>query len=379
MDKKADILEQFVQASDTIFNPAIKDWKRQGGKVVGLFCSYIPEEIVYAAGLLPMRMRATGSYDTARGDDYLCADNCSFARHCLSVAFDGGYDFLDGVAIYDSCDNVRRLYDVWHRKLKTPFQHYLNVPRTSGEGNIDWYRGELVMFKEGLEKHFGVDITEDKLRHAIRVHNETRDLQRQLYTLRMKKSPPITGTEVLTTIVAGTAMPKDKYNELLRELLGAIVDQDGQADYRARLMIVGSGLDDSHFVKLFEDLGGLVVTDYLCYGTREFWYSVDETAGDPLEALARFNLRDRLPCQRMVGQYPRTLAFIKDMREQFKVDGVVFARMKFCDVYASVSLLLGRDMREASIPFLELEREYVLGGIGQHRTRIQAFLEIIEG
>ena len=377
MDRKAEILRQFDQASSSILNPAIKDWKKQGGKVVGLFCSYIPDEIITAAGMLPLRMRAVGSYDTARGDDYLCDNNCSFTRHCLSVAFNGGYDFLDGVVIYDSCDHVRRLYDVWQRKLNTPFQHYLNLPHKCDEGQVTWYREELAIFKEKLEKHFGVTISDEKLSQAIRTHNETRNLLKQLYTLRMKESPPITGAEVLSVVVAGTAMPRDRYNGLLRELLGAIDNQDGHSDYKARLMIVGAELDDPLFVKVFEDLGGLVVTDLLCYGTRDFWYPVDEKVRDPLEALARYNLYERVQCARMVGQYPRTLDYIKDMVEKFKVDGVVFELMKFCDTWGVESLLLRRHLREAGIPFLLLEREYLLSSVGQLRTRIQAFLETI--
>lgn len=377
MDKKMEVLQELGQASETILNPAIKSWKEQGGKVMGLLCSYIPEEIIFAAGLLPIRMRAPGSYDTARGDDYLCDNNCSFARHCLSVALEGGYDFLDGVAIYDSCDHIRRLYDVWQRKLSTPFQHYLNIPHKCDEVQIEWYRGELAIFKEKLEKHFSVEISDVRLWEAIKIHNETRDLQRQLYALRMRESPPITGGEALSIIIASTAMPKDKYNKLLKRLLDTVGDQDGHSDYKARLMIVGGSLDDPAYLKVIEGLGGLVVTDLLCFGSRAFWYSVDETARDPLEALARYNLYNRVPCARMVGQYPRILSFIKDMVKTFKVDGVVFELMKFCDVWGAVSKLLRRDMREAGIPFLVLEREYMMSGVGQLKTRVQAFLETI--
>ena len=379
MNEKIEILRQLTLASEVMPNPAIRSWKEQGRKVIGLLCSYIPEELIFAAGLLPIRMRATGSFDTTLGDIYLCDNNCSFARHCLNVALSGGYDFLDGVAIYDSCDHIRRLYDVWQRKLSTPFQHYLNIPRTSGEAQVEWYRDELAIFKRSLEEHFGVEISDERLWEAIRIHNETRDLQHQLYALRKGESPHITGAEALSIIIAGTAMPKDQYNMMLKELLDTIGNQCGHSEYKSRLMIIGGILDDPAYVRIFEDLGGLVVTDLLCFGTRSFWQSVDETAREPLEALARYNLCDRIPCARMVGEYSRTLDFIKDMVATYKVDGVVFELMKFCDVWGAVSLLLRRDMREAGIPFLVLEKEYLLSGVGQLKTRIQAFLETIGG
>jgi benzoyl-CoA reductase subunit C len=379
MDEKSEVLRQLAQASDTLLNPVIKSWKKQGGKVVGLFCSYIPEEIIYAAGILPFMMRARGSLDTTLGDAYLGANNCTFARHCLSMAFSRGYDFLDGVVCFNSCDHLRRLYDIWKRKLSTPFLHLLSVPHKVGEEQVEWYRDELTIFKESLEKHFSVEISDERLWQAIKIHNETRNLQRQLYALRKRKAPPITGAEALSIVVAGTTMPKDQYNKLLKELLEVIGKQDGDSDYRARLMMVGAMLDDPAYVKVFEDLGGLVVTDLLCFGTGVMWHSVDETSSNPMEALARYYLSDRIPCPRMVGQYSRRLGFIKDMVKTFKVDGVLVEQLKFCDFWGAESFLLRRDLQEADIPVLILEREYLLSGLGQLKTRIQAFLEIIQG
>jgi benzoyl-CoA reductase subunit C len=98
-----------------------------------------------------------------------------------------------------------------------------------------------------------------------------------------------------------------------------------------------------------------------------------------MEALARYYLSDRIPCPRMVGQHSRRLGFIKDMVKTFKVDGVVVEQLKFCDFWGAESFLLKRDLQEADIPVLILEREYLLSGLGQLKTRIQAFLETIQG
>ena len=375
MVEKPGALAELLEPSSTILSSHVRRWREQGGKVVGYFCSYVPEEIIAAAGILPFRMRGTGSTETTLADTYLSAYNCTFARHCLDLAFNGAYDFLDGVVVINSCDHIRRLYDIWRRKMRTPFVHLIAAPHMAGDEHVRWFRDELTIFKEGLEKHFGVAITAERLRESIHIHNETRKLQMQLYELRRRPSPPITGADTLGIMVASTAMPKQTYNELLRHLLSELDGSEGESNYRARLMLVGGMLDDPAYVNVIEDLGGLVVTDSLCFGTMTFWNQVDEQAEDPLEAIARYYLQERIPCARMIGEHPRRLEFMREMLDTFKVDGVVFQRLKFCHLWGGEGYLLRRALRESGVPILSLEREYVLSGLGQLRTRVQAFLE----
>jgi benzoyl-CoA reductase/2-hydroxyglutaryl-CoA dehydratase subunit BcrC/BadD/HgdB len=136
-------------------------------------------------------------------------------------------------------------------------------------------------------------------------------------------------------------------------------------------------LDDPAYVRTIEDLGGLVVTDSLCFGTREFWSQVHEQDRDPMDALARYYLRERVPCARMIGEHPRRLEFLREMLDAFKVDGVVLQRLKFCDLWGDENFMLRRALRESGVPVLALEREYSLSGLGQLKTRVQAFLESI--
>lgn len=379
MAEKTGALAELLEPSDAILSSHVADWKEQGGKVMGYFCTHVPEEMIAAAGMLPFRMRGTGSTETSLADTYLSAYNCTFTRHCLDLAFSGDYDFLDGVVVVNGCDHVRRLYDIWKRKMGTPFLHLLTAPHTSGEDQIAYYREELDMLKEAVEKHFGVEITPEKLREAIRVHNETRGLLKELYERRKAPSPPITGAETLGVMVAGTAMPKPAYNELLRLLLDELDGKDGGSQFSARLLIAGGMLDDPSYVEIIEDLGGLVVTDSLCFGTRECWHQVDEQEEDPLDALARYYLKERIPCARMIGEHPRRLDFLREMLEEYKVDGVVLQRLKFCDLWGDENYLLRRELRESGVPVLALEREYLLSGEGQLKTRVQAFLESIAG
>jgi benzoyl-CoA reductase subunit C len=368
-------LQEFQEVTDTLVSPKIEKWIKQGGKVVGYFCSAMPSEIITAAGLLPFRIRATGSKGTELSDAYFSNINCSFPRHCFNMALLGKYDFLEGVICMNSCDHVRRIYDNWKRSVKSSFLEILCLPRKTEPPQVEWFQSEIENLKKRIESHFSVKITDERLWQAIKLHNETRRLQRKLYELRKKENPPITGAETFAVMVASTAMPRKRYNELLQGLLDEISPSKGKADYRARLMITGGILDDPAFVRVIEDAGGLVVADSLCFGSRSMWNHVSEGKGDPMSALARYYLLDRPSCPRLFGEQTTRSRFVIDMVREFKVDGVIGERLMFCDQWLVEHFMQGEDFKEAGIPFLEMDREYTLSGVGQLRTRVQAFLE----
>jgi len=372
-------LEVFLKATNNLVNPVLTDWREQGGKILGYYCSYVPEELITAAGLMPFRIRATGSTTTELADAYQTSIVCSFIRHSFDMALRGDYEFSEGVVLTSCCDHTRRMYENWKRYLKDSFTHFLALPRKSEEPQVSWNRDELINFKENMEDHFDVKITDDKIREAIKIHNETRALQRKLYDLRKRKNPPVTGAETLAVIVAGTAMPKAQYNILLRELLDELKESEIDGDYKARLMILGGILDDPAYLEVIEAQGGLIVTDALCFGSRIFWEDVKEDEGDPLMALARHNIVDSPSCPHTIGVFPKRANFVKDMVRDFGVDGVIAQRMQFCDNYGYETKMLGDVMKEGGIPFLRVEKEYLLGGVGQLRTRVQAFIETLEG
>ena len=372
---KSKAFQEFSNAAETLVNPVLQRWKDQGGKVVGYFCSTVPEEIITAAGLTPFRMRATGSTGTEESDAFYSSINCSFPRHCFNQVLTGDFKFLDGIVCVNSCDHVRRIYDNWKRFVPTDFIEMMSLPRKTGPDQVGWYTEELAMLKDKVGKHFGVEITDDRLWKAVKLHNETRRLQKKLYELRKQEKPPITGAETLAVMVAGTAMPKEQYNEKLRELLDELSGTEGPGGHRARLLIVGGILDDPAYIKVIEDQGGLVVTDSTCFGSRLMWVEVDENASDPISALAQYYLTDRPSCPRMYGEHDNRAQYVIDMCREFNCDGVIGERLIFCDSWLVEHYMLGQDLKAAGIPMLKLDREYLTSGIGQLRTRVQAFLE----
>lgn len=373
------VLPHLSAVASTLENDEVRDWKRQGGRVMGYLCSTIPEEMFTAAGLMPFRLRGTGSTSTEKADVYFSSINCSFPRHCFNQVLSGEYAFLDGLVLGNSCDNVRRIYDHWTRQRITPFVHFMGLPRRTEEAQVAWYHNEMLGLKSSLEWHFGVEITADRLREAIRVHNESRRLQRELYGLRKAGAPPITGAETLAVTVAGTALPRSRFNEYLRVLLEELRRAPGHSGHRARLMLIGGILDDPAYLEVIEQRGGLIVADSTCFGSRLFWQDVDEEADDPLQALARHYVADRPSCPRVFDAYEGRTAYIRGMIDDFGVQGVILERLMFCDSWGWEQYRLNRTFREWGVPLLMLDREYTLGGQGQLRTRVQAFLETMGG
>jgi bzd-type benzoyl-CoA reductase N subunit len=370
--------EKLTRLSETLSNSYIERWKEDGGKVVGYSCTYVPEEIIHAAGMLPFRIRGTGCVGTSLADTWLTRiANCSFARSVLELALTGEYDFLDGAVFNNGCDHIRRGYENWLAQEKTlPFMYMLPVPHVISDDGLQWYREEVATFKDHLEKSFGTQVTNEGLTEAIKTYNETRNLLKQLYKLRTKKAPPISGTETLQLVVASVSMPRDKYNQMLKELLDEISTREGISDYRARLMIVGSINDDPALVELIEDTGGLVVTDSICFGSRMFW-DLDEETGDTMDSItARYYYH--VPCPRMYGEHSKRLEFVTQAVKEADVDGVILQAIKFCDLHGVENALLETALEKDSIPTLKLEREYgPLADTGRFRTRVQAFLERI--
>jgi benzoyl-CoA reductase subunit C len=369
--------QELAEVSKTLENSHVDAWKRDGKKVVGFVCSYMPEEVLYALDILPYRITGKGVQDTSHADSYLTRVNCSFARSCLELGFTGRYDFLDGAIWNNGCDHIRRCYDNWKAKIPLPFMYMLPVPHKISPEGREWYKGEVLKFKQAVEDHFGVELSSKKLADAVSTYNETRNLLRKLYDLRTSDSPPFSGAEVLTILSAGTSMPRPEYNRLLRELLeGAEPAGSSAPNGQVRLMVAGSLMDDVDFITNVEDLGAIVVTDALCFGAKGFWNLTDES-GDPLE-----NLIDRYyehpSCPRMTGDYPQRLAFLREQIERAGVKGVILQHIKFCDLHGTDNALLKRDLEKDGVPVMELERQYgPLADAGRIRTRVQAFLERI--
>jgi benzoyl-CoA reductase subunit C len=360
-----------------------REWHEAGRKVIGYLCCFVPEEIITAFEMLPYRIQGRPGDPIDEADAYIEPMACPFARSCFNLALKGEYDFLDGFVAPHSCDTVERLFHIWRHNKPSPFNHLLNVPHMRGPSSDAFYRRELEYFIHSLEEWSGRKLDPDRLREAIRLTNRRRAALRELYELRKADPPLVSGTEVTRILVAGMGLPAAEHLELVREAMAEIQARPrAQAPKLPRLFIWGSEIDDAAFIQLLEESGASLVMDDLCTGTRFFWDDVPET-DDPLDGLAKRYLQTRCPR----SYEARTGTREEDLENRFghigrfvrewKVDGIIGTIVRYCDTCE----LEGPDLREyligRQLPVLMIEDDYSTSAIGQLRTRVQAFLEML--
>jgi benzoyl-CoA reductase subunit C len=371
------MMDEVTRISEAVENDYVKEWKASGGKVLGYACVCTPSEVIDAAGILPYRIRALGNPRTDIADAHLARFNCSFCRSCLQLGLDGTYDFLDGLIETNGCDHLRGMFENWEYVKPSEFSHYVKVPHQVTPDAMDYFEEEIRLFRTGIEEGFGVKISDDDLSQAITRQEAVRQRLRKIYEMRQGDAVAFTGAEALSLFLMSSAVAPDKFIELAD---AAIAEREGHAvtGYRARIMLGGAASDELDLIREIEDVGGLIVSDALCYGARAFWSPV-ATDGDPVKALGRVYLGDLL-CPRMYDDYPRRRDFVLDSVKKADVGGVVLMHNKFCDVHGVDNVQLRLDLEKRDIPVLQLEKEYgSKADIGRIRTRVQAFLERIGG
>ncbi len=374
---QSDSMKILDETVDELENRYLQEHLAGGGQAMGYPCPYLPEEILMAAGFLPYRLRATRIRETDLGDVYMSCFTCSFCRHSLHVMLDGQLDFLSGMAAISSCDHMRRVMD--HVRLQEiyPFYHMVDLPRTAREASIPYFLSRLEGLRKALEEFTGRPITDEALSEAIRTSNEIRRRLKRLMDLQGRERPALTGAEMLAVNVAAASLPKD----VLSDALGRLIDErEGRPDAggtppRLRVILGGSALDDPDYVKVIEEQGAAVVGDYLDYGARNFMDLVDEDE-PPMEAIARRYIL-RASCPRMYDALPDRVSRIEGLIESQGAQALILEGIKFCDLWGYDNHFLTKAFEER-LPVLVLEKEYLTGGVGQLRTRIQAFIERVE-
>lgn len=356
-------------------NKFIKEWKRRNKPVLGYACSYTPEEIIYAGGILPVRV--LGSLEPSKlADVYLPVNVCSFAKSCFNKALKGDYSLLDGYVVSNSCDNQNKIYDFWRHRTAIHKMYFINTPHSATESALRFFCEELGRFREWLMKSFEVEISEENLKNAIKVFNENRRLLKRVYELRKQNPPLVSGSEALEIVLSSMMIPKDEHNKLLKALLDEIEGRKDPPKEGVRLLVSGSVMGDSELLRLIESVGGSVVADDLCTGSRYFWDLVKED-GESLMAVAERYLR-KVPCP-FISSSEERFRRVREMAKLFDVEGVIIFCLKFCDVHSFDAPLLAEELREEKgLPVLCLEWEHSLSGVAQLRTRIEAFVEMLE-
>jgi len=370
--------EKFQQWADNRHDYA-REWKKKnGGKVVGYFCTYMPEEILYAADLLPVRIFGSHEPDISIVEPHIFGMYCPVCRGCLAEGLKGRYEYLNGIVLAQSCMHMRQAFWSWEMHIPIEYSHYMWMPHgVQVKGRYEYFRSELVLFKESLEKWIGKKISDDDLDRGIDICNTNCRLLRQIYEFRKQDNPPVTGEEAMEAVLSSQTCDKKEHNKVLKGFLKKLPNRKLDRDQGTRLMIIGSEDDDREFTKMIEQglsLPATLVIEEHCVGTRYFWNDVVPEK-DRLMAIGRRYL-DRIPCPSK--DWPERLRFphILNLIKEYKVEGVILMQQKFCDPHETDIPPLTKLLKENGIPtyFVELDTTVALG---QFRTRLEAFLETL--
>lgn len=345
---------------------------------MGCLCTYVPEEILFAAGVLPVRIMGTH-----RVEDLMITERhiyrlfCPLCRDCLAQGLKGRYDYLDGIVTAHGCIHIRHTFDSWRRHIPNSYCYYIYTPLLSeGKGARSTLKRELIKFKDSVEEWTGNSVSEGALDRAIEIYNTNRSLMRKVYELRKKDIPSISGTEAMEIVMASQVMDKEEHNLLLEQLLKEMAQIGGKYDSRARVMLAGQ-TDDVELVRIIESFGFTVVIDDLCFGTRYFWNDVP-TQDDRLLALATRYL-DKPPCPlRDLQVERRRPSHIMSLALKYRAQSVILVRPAFCDPHGYDMPSIEEFLQQNNMPCLRLDTD-VTTPVEQFRTRLEAHLEIVSG
>jgi benzoyl-CoA reductase/2-hydroxyglutaryl-CoA dehydratase subunit BcrC/BadD/HgdB len=355
----------------------VKAWKAQAGRIIGVAYLAVPEEIIHAAQMLPFRVSGDNeSLPTQLADGQLLPNNCSVMRAIWQQVLEDKFAFLDGMVNSPVCDGMRRLHDNWLEFEKLPYMDIIYFPRRATEDALKMYLADLEQWRERLSEFRGQRIRDNELIRSIALYNRTRELMQQFYELRKADRPPVTGVEALEVMKASGRMPREQYNELLEQLLGEIKRSGREIKKGKRLMIVGNDVHNANWIAAIEELDAVVVTDeMITTGTRYFWGKVD-TNLPPMEGIARHYLFNRPQDSTIYlsNRYDHVFELAKD----YRVDGVVSDVVRYCAPLENDKPWLKKEMDKRGIPILELGVDYGDAPSGQMKTRVEAFLEILQ-
>lgn len=383
-------LYYFEKLLDDANNELVRQAKADGRLALGYTCYHMPEVLLNLEGCFSVRLRAprTGSMEVATY--YMSNATCEYARALLERGLEGGYKFLDAMAGVDVCECMNRsmenmeLLGVNDPDKKNFFWCNLDSPCSDNEDCVEHLREQLSRkILKPLRENFGIDTSDQAIRDAVARHNEVCRLITEIGNYRKLDNPTITGYEFHILTLATYVCPKDLVVEKLRETLEELKtrEPDPKKNFRAKVVVVGSEIDDPELISLIEDSGALVVADRFCYGSfpgrQEIVLTDDE---DALTQVCRNYLQTTL-CVRHSAQHKvqKRLDFAAQLAKDYHADGIIYEQIKFCTYWSYERALASHIMHnEYNIPTLSIDRPYMSRTSGQLRTRVQAFVESIE-
>lgn len=362
----------------------MKQLKEKGTRVVGVFCSFVPLELIYAAGALPIGLCAFSEESIPAAEAHLPRNLCPLIKASYGFALTDTcpyFYFSDFIVGETTCDGKQKMFELLNEIKET---YVMQLPHSRDERALEVWKQEVIRFQKKLEEFYGITITEEDIRKVIHMKNRERDVMLRYLELGKLDPAPMSGYEMGTRIDAGNYSfdLEQRCNVIENRIQEILTDweanQKGKEDERPRLLVTGcpnAGVREK-IIRAAEELGARIVAFDTCNGIRDKVEQVDETEPDVYTALARKYLN--INCSVMSPNNSRR-EYLGKMIDEYKIDGVIEIVLQSCHTYDVEAHFIKRFVtQEKGIPYLNIETDYSQADKGQINTRLSAFLETIE-
>jgi len=376
MSKIDEILSQF---KEVVASPKkqLAKYKAEGKKVIGCFPYYVPEELVYAADMVPFGVWGKrGTINKAK--EYFATFYCTIAQMNMEMGLEGTLDGLDGVIVTSMCDTLRPLSQNFRVGVpQIPFMFLAHPQNRRPEYGIKFTMAQFGNVKTKLEEIAGHSITDEKLQNAIKVYNKSRVARRRFVQLAGQHPDVISAVSRSAVLKSAYFMLKDEHTKLLEELNKELESREAPKWDGVKVLTSGIIMDTPALLEIFDTHKIAIVADDVAHESRGFDVDAPENEADPMRALGlHFAAQDHDPLLYDPELFKRPEHLLKKVKES-GATGVVVMMMQFCDPEELEYPSLKKALDEAGIPHVMLGFDQQMVDFGQAKTSLQAFAESI--
>lgn len=360
------------------------DHRKAGGKVVGTFCTYVPEELILATGAIYVGLCAGASVADEAAEKYLPRNLCALIKSSMGFKLAKVCPYIESCDLLvgeTTCDGKKKYFEILNELQPV---HVMELPQRKGDMDKRLWHEEVKSLVSRLEDLTGNKITEDALRQAVRVVNDKRRALLRLAELRKSDPPVISGRDALLINQIAFYDDPQRFTSKVNELCDELDERRARGDSiggpaRPRILLSGCpmAIPNWKLPAIIETSGAVVAMDEMCTGIRYSRNLVQEDAVGPdglLDAIADRYLK--IDCAIFTPNEER-LEHIKELVKDYNIDAVVHHSLQFCDPYTIEAFRVEKEMEAAGIPFLSIETDYSAEDVGQLSTRIEALIEMV--
>lgn len=359
--------------------------QKKGRKVFGTFCVYVPDEVIIAANGIVTGLCGGSQFWVPGGEKVLPKDTCPLIKASVGARLDRTCPFFRIADMYvgeTTCDGKKKAYEILGEDVPL---YVMDVPQMKRPKDIQHWKEEIATFTTKVEEFTGNKVTPEKLKEAIHLLNERRKAMARVFECRKSKTLPISGRDVLLMVQIAFFDDPARCTQMCNQLADELEDRIAKGISvvpagTKRIMITGTPLAIPNWKlhNIIETSGAAVVCEEMCTGTRYFEHLVDEsgtTLDEQFQALSERYMKNNCSCFTPNGG---RIEDILRLAKEYQVDGVIDCNLKFCNLYSTEKFSVARALKEAGIPVLGLETDYTDTDAEQLRTRIGAFLEMMD-